>query len=306
MNYGHPGVPAHEHDELDSVESSVSSLQDDVRELESFRESTEMKLSELESDVEAAKSTADDAEGEVEHLKRRVAWLEKLVRAADLVRDADFDTFTAADRRLAEQRRLAREARSRLMPQHQRDYNQREVNQMAKARAENAGAVQECKQLLEQLTGMALGDPGRADLRTAYQKASATVDSTSRTIRESELSAKRAATALAEDDRTRKELQPTIVRGELAAQKLANKLRNLIDAALADSAALPPWFVEAMGPTAPEDGAEAWLTKGVSLLTYRLTYGVIDQLRPLGVPPAYAEDERRWGEYSKLKNEIKY
>jgi hypothetical protein len=99
-----------------------------------------------------------------------------------------------------------------------------------------------------------------------------------------------AADAAASEEAWRQE---AIVAGEKAREEIWDAARLRIDRALAEDTRLPVWFRVGLGEIICPDPAP-WLLAATGLVAYRLEYGVVDVVSPLGAAPSAASGSAAW------------
>jgi polyhydroxyalkanoate synthesis regulator phasin len=298
----------HSHSEFYRLSSDIDTLETKVRDLGEFKDGAESQLEELVDGVGTAKRETESLTEQVARLSERVNWLEGLVRHAELVEDADFDSFDAEERRLAAAALTGRAAQGRLLAEGVRAGKRALIAEVEQAERENRAAVTAGAAAAKRMGEAAPGTAEHNMAVSAFKAARKSLDDSGKRWTSKKDLAETYRAELEEDERNRRELASVIGKGQRAGTELATRLRTRIVEAVGRSALPPRWFVSVFGPTAPADKLERdrWLTAATEILVYRLTYKVTDPVRALGPEPAYGQDEYRWMRYNRLRNELRW
>ncbi|GAA3342748.1 hypothetical protein GCM10020358_38880 [Amorphoplanes nipponensis] len=106
---------------------------------------------------------------------------------------------------------------------------------------------------------------------------------------EAQLAAAREKRAQAEQELRHDAAQQQAFRahpGADAADRLAGRVRDRIDDAVAEYHLFPPWFVTVLGHRPAPTRAAQWREAAVQVVLYRITFEVTDRLLALGPPPS--------------------
>ncbi|EOD63256.1 hypothetical protein [Amycolatopsis vancoresmycina] len=245
---------------------------------------------------------------QLERLQQQVRVLERAVRVADGVPQADLDDVGTETRALAAEAARWDDLHKELVTKEQRARYAEEIAHLDAVR----GALSRCDaDLLEVVRVLASTDRGsraRGDAESSLRASS----TRRRTLLDEEIpaavsAADQARLALREADAVEARVVPQLERAERAWHDLQVRLRTRITDALGASALLPMWFGNALG-VAPPSGTsgDAWIRTAASVLAYRVTFGVTDQALPLGPPPAEEADptDRRWTWRARLESDL--
>ncbi len=298
----------HSHSEFYRLSSDIGTLETKVRDLDEFKDSAESQLEELVDGASTVKRETDSLTETVQRLVERVTWLEGVVRHADLVQDADFDSFDADERRLAAAALTGRAAQGRLLAEGVRASKKALIAEVEAAERENRAAVTAGAAAAKKMGEITPGTAEHDQAVSAFKAARKSLDQSGARWSSKKDLAETYRAELEEDDRNRRELASVISKGQRASTELATRLRTRIVDAVGQSALPPRWFVSALGPTAPADKSERnrWFAAATDVLVYRLTYKVTDPVRALGPEPAYGQDAYRWSRYNRLRDELRW
>jgi chromosome segregation ATPase len=308
VSYGYTSTARteeHSHSEFYRLSSDIDTLQTDVRNLDDFKDAAESQLEDLSSDVSTAKREVASLDEQVSRLIERVTWLEGVVLRAELVEAADFDSFDAAERRLAAAALTGRAAKGKLLSEGVRASKRALIVQVDQAQRDNAEAIKAGAAAAKRMGEVTPGSAEHDQAISAFKAARKQLDDSGQRWTRSKDLADTYRAELEEDDRNRLELASVIAKGERAGTELSTRLRTRIVDAVGQSAVLPPWFAAAFGPTAPSDDRARWFTMATEVLVYRLTYKVTDPARALGAEPSYGQDQYRWSRYNHLQMELR-
>lgn len=114
-------------------------------------------------------------------------------------------------------------------------------------------------------------------------------------INANEASARKAAERLeADEDAVQEEWRTeAVVAGEKARAEIRDAAARRISDALAQYARMPVWFHVGLGEI-PTPDPSFWLDAAITVLAYRLEYGVTDAVTPLGAPPSASSGCQNW------------
>ncbi|MFB7376539.1 hypothetical protein ACFC6U_01610 [Kitasatospora purpeofusca] len=287
-----------------SVESDLRSLREEFEEDSSRSsgrlDSLERDLRERKEEIEGLVERADDHDEDVVFLRRavddlgqRVAWLERRVRTAAGGSAVDLDATDHETDQLVKRIAAGRAAEAQLLPAADRARHVRSLtaHQEAAARLENARTA-----VLESASTLATAAHGSDAFKraaSAYRQAATNARTADNHVRSTQVAADAARSALNRDDSLDRTLAEAAAAGQAAHEHLVRIARDRISTALAGTDLLPVWFASALGPMPPREDTEAWLDTATRALTYRLAYGVRDEVLALGSIPAQATDRRR-------------
>jgi len=294
----------HGHAEFFDLEQADEELQRRVEELETDRDALRHELTNLGETIEEHEGTGDEHAELLEELTERVTWLEGVVANAGLVVVADFDTFTAEDRRLAKLARIGREAQLTLLSENLRTQHNGTIERAARRAAAYEVALATSTAAAIVLGETSPDDPHHTEVLAAYRAA--------RKAQPSALSdherqrAHQAASELAADDIARQELADVIEAGDAAAHDLLTRARTRVAEAIGHSEMMPPWFASSIGRTVSAQEPDRWIARAAEVLVYRLTYGLTgDQVRALGTKPNPQQDLARYTLYTRLARTVR-
>lgn len=282
-------------DRAEELERELRSLKDRfgyVDHLDSELERIRSAVSDADDKADAAQSSADGAVGDarsatrsLKQLTARVQAMEAHLADAGTLPRADFDTVPAVWRELGERTCRGRAARAELLTTNERidEHRRVQVHREAVERrtAQFAKVLDTAKRLAVTAYGSSEHVEAAADWHSLRAQARHYVQQAARSAGP----AKAAEEALAADEVERVRKASLLEEGEEAEQELRLLVRSRIADAIRDRALLPMWFVTVLGPVPPSHHTEDWLDTAVSVLTYRIVYGVTDQALALGGPP---------------------
>lgn len=258
-----------------------------VPELEStLRREIEVLGEELHDDVQ----TIEDA---LKTLTGRVAWIERQVRAAGDLTPVDLDTVDATVRRLAVKAERGQDSREALLDEPTQARHRARIDRYATLRSTIADTTAAALQQSRVLADTAIGTAEHRQAGARHHQYLNARDTARAQLAQADLDATASRAALDRDAEQRGVHGPQIMTGEAARATLHSKLRDRIATALADGALMPIWFTTTLGYGPPAERTEQWLSTATSVLAYRITCTVTDQVVALGAPPARGDDSRR-------------
>lgn len=295
----------------EELERSLRSLREDVELLETrfgHTDDLDYELRDIREDLEDSdrsiqdlKDQHDGMESElgatdraVGRLVRQVRLLEGRVQAADGVAEADFETFTAKQRELAQQMLRRYDLEADLFDATDRRRRQITINgyhQTQQSRRRNQD------QALETAAQLLALDPVSSQHENALRAFRKHVKEERRlagTLQQEALDAEEARSELAADDEERAQCSPAVHAGERAEQRLLTDLRSRIAEAVGARRLLPVWFSTVLGPAPPPVRTQEWLEAATQLLLYRLAYKVEDRVVSLGKEVDSRSHRGRW------------
>ncbi|MFF5881089.1 hypothetical protein ACIQ9M_34670 [Streptomyces californicus] len=281
----------------EDLDHELRSLRDDVSGLESTTEEVDGRVDDLDDRVESAERT-------VNRLTQHVRLLEGQIMATGNIPPADLDTFTKDQHALAATMAAGWDAADALLTPTLRAHHQGQVQRFRTAQAEHRATRQEAVALVATLLGTA---PTTQAHKKTGTRLRSVIDreSTERQALARQAAGARAATAaLAADRAATADKQPAIAAGQRAEQRLTLALRSKLADAISNRLLLPAWFATVLGPAPPARNTDRWLECATRVLTYRLTYRVIDQVLALGTRPD-PEDEHRHGWWEELRTALR-
>ncbi len=277
---------------LESLKTSFGYIEDLGHELRSIRSAVsdaDDKADEVRSNLEDLNTDARghiaDTDRALKKLTARIQLMEANLAAADKMTRADFDSFPASWRALGVLAGKARAARTMLLTHFERDSNSSSIRSHQEAVEQRDEQYAAVLTAAETLASTAFGAPQHAQASQAFTTARRQADQYARTASHRAPYARRARAALARDRETRVRDAELLTEGVEAQKQLHQKLRNRISEAIRDRSLLPMWFVTVLGPVAPTRKTEDWLEAATSLLAYRITYNITDQVLALGGEP---------------------
>ncbi|SDG20035.1 hypothetical protein SAMN05216553_106142 [Lentzea fradiae] len=124
-------------------------------------------------------------------------------------------------------------------------------------------------------------------------------------IHANEASARRAAERLAADEDATAEQWRTeaVLAGEKARGEIRDAAARRISGALAQYARMPVWFRVGLGEI-PTPDPSFWLESAIAVLAYRLEYGVVDAVSPLGPAPSASSGLQNWVRRTNVHTDI--
>jgi hypothetical protein len=302
VSYGYNGehgstsvMRAHSHDEIESLESDVSDLQRTVEELTEFRDEVQRTLGdfqELTDDVSEHGDAVTTISDQLKAIAARLAWLEGVVRAANLVPGETF-AFDAEERALAATASQGRAARRSLLGEGAREAMRSLVTMVERASERNAEAVRSAAAAAASLAQTPRESAEHAAAAARYREARGIIEVSGQTVRNNADRAAQNQADLAADSAARTKAAPVIARGETAATALSTRLRTRLVDALGAHAMLPAWFSAVLGPQAPDGAPAVWFDAATALLVFRCTFGVTDPAEALGPHSLDDPEDRR-------------
>jgi hypothetical protein len=245
---------------------------------------------------------------QLERLQQQVQALERAVRVADGVPQADLDDVGAETRALAAEAARWDDLHKELVTKEQRARYAEQIAHLDSVR----GALLRCDADLLEVIGVLASTDRASRARGDAESRLRALTTRRRTLLDEEIpaavdAAEQARLALCEADAVEARVVPQLERAERAWHDLQVRLRTRITDALGSNALLPAWFGHALG-VAPPSGTsgDAWIRTAASVLAYRVTFGVTDPALPLGPPALEGVDttERRWTWRARLESDL--
>jgi hypothetical protein len=245
---------------------------------------------------------------QLERLRQQVRVLERAVRVADGVPQADLDDVGAETRALAAEAARWDDLHKELVTKEQRARYAEEIAHLDAVR----GALSRCDADLMDVIGVLASTDRASRARGDAESRLRALATRRRTLLDEEIpaasaAAEKARLALREADAVEARVVPQLERSERAWHDLQVRLRTRITDALGSNVLLPTWFGNALG-VAPPSGTtgDAWIRTAASVLAYRVTFGVTDPALPLGPPAPDDADttERRWTWRARLESDL--
>ncbi|WP_103338370.1 hypothetical protein [Amycolatopsis sp. CA-126428] len=245
---------------------------------------------------------------QLERLRQQVRVLERAVRVADGVPQADLDDVGAETRALAAEAARWDDLHKELVTKEQRARYAEEIAHLDAVR----GALSRCDADLLDVIGVLASTNRASRARGDAESRLRALATRRRTLLDEEIpaasaAAEKARLALREADAVEARVVPQLERAERAWHDLQVRLRTRITDALGSNVLLPTWFGNALG-VAPPSGTtgDAWIRTAASVLAYRVTFGVTEPALPLGPPAPEAADttERRWTWRARLESDL--
>ncbi len=245
---------------------------------------------------------------QLERLQQQVRVLERAVRVADGVPQADLDDVGAETRALAAEAARWDDLHKELVTKAQRARYAEEIAHLDAVR----GALSRCDADLLDVIGVLASTDRASRARGDAESRLRALATRRRTLLDEEIPAATAAAekgrlALREADAVEARVVPQLERAERAWHDLQVRLRTRITDALGSNVLLPTWFGNALG-VAPPSGTsgDAWIRTAASVLAYRVTFGVTEPALPLGPPAPEEADttERRWTWRARLESDL--
>ncbi|WUW19290.1 hypothetical protein OG521_00220 [Streptomyces sp. NBC_01463] len=280
----------------EDLDHDLRTIRDNVSSCESAAEEVDGRVDDLEGRVEAAERT-------VKRLTQHVRLLEGQIIATGKIPHADLDTFTTDQHALARTMRTGQEAADDLLHDDLRYQYQAQIRRFNETRSAHEDAREEVVALTGALLSHRHGTPARTQTATKLRTAIANEATRRRNFRQQSGQARRATAALAADRTAAADKQPAIAAGERAEQRLTLALCSKLADALSNRRILPSWFATVLGPAPPARATDSWLECATSVLLYRLTYRVDDQVLALGPRPDPA-DEHRFQWWERLRKDL--
>ncbi|MFE2584568.1 hypothetical protein [Streptomyces sp. NPDC059378] len=267
---------------IEDLEYELRSIRDAARDADDKADEVSSNLEDLDND---ARGHIADTDRTLKKLTARIQLMEANLAAADKMPHADFDSFPASWYALGARAGKARAARTLLLTAFERESYSSSIRSHRDAvgqRNEQYAAVLTAAKTLATTT---FGTPQHEQAGQAYTTARRQADQYARTTRQGAAKVRRAQSALTQDRETRVRDAELLAEGVEAQKELNGKLRQRISEAIRDRSLLPIWFVTVLGPAAPARNTEDWLEAATSLLAYRITYNITDQVLALGEEP---------------------
>jgi hypothetical protein len=287
--------------DLDDLESKVDNLQRDVDRrvdaVESQNTILQGSVDELSSDLGRQTRATAGLRREVELLQRRMhrqtAWLQ---RAAVVQPDAvatDLDAVDDEIKQWAEALRKGNAISAQLLSEASRSGHEATLARydvwLQKSKDLDAAQIAGARAL-----AAAPDVPADTDW-ASFNSRKANAD-THRTVgRYARQQAEEAKASLDADDAQRTGFQPQIDAHIAAQRALHNTVVGRLDPILRKRLVGPLWFTLALGDSPDGEELRAWLDAAVSLVRYRIIYGVTDPIDALGKPkyPSKVQEQRR-------------
>jgi hypothetical protein len=293
--------------DLEALEARVRELEESLgRRIDSVESDQSQLLSSVDELSEDVRRRAVDAESlrtEVEQLKRRVqrqtGWLQQVAT----VRTGAVAELDETDKSIGEWAAALRRGNAvvaQLLSDTTRGHHQSTLGRyrswLNKSRdLDNA--------FLASVDAAAAADDVPADADwSAYEAGKTSTDQHRETGRYLQQQAEAARTAIDNDDALRTSYKQVLEAHKVAADKLTDIIGERLVAMLKKGQTPPLWFVLALGSEPPEARRERndpevadWVATAISLVRYRIIYGVTDPVEPLGRPiyPSAAQEQRR-------------
>ncbi len=280
----------------EDLDYELRSIRDDVSACETAAQEADRRVDELDDRI-------DTAERAVDRLTQHVRLLEGQIMVTGKIPLADLDTFTTDQHALARTVRMGREASGTLLSTDARYLHQARVRRFDETRDAHQAARQKVVALAGALLSHRYGTQAHAQAAATLRAAIADEATRHQNLAQQIGEARRAAAALAADRTTTADKQPAIAAGERAEQRLTLALRSKLADAISNRLLLPSWFATVLGPAPPARATERWVECAVSVLLYRLTYQVEDQVLALG-PRPYPADGHRHQWWERLRKEL--
>ncbi|MEU4523264.1 hypothetical protein AB0F52_31715 [Amycolatopsis sp. NPDC024027] len=245
---------------------------------------------------------------QLERLQQQVRVLERAVRVADGVPQADLDDVGTETRALAAEAARWDDLHKELVTKEQRARYAEEIAHLDAVR----GALSRCDADLLDVIGVLASTDRASRARGDAESRLRALATRRRTLLDEEIpaasaAAEKARLALREADAVEARVVPQLERAERAWHDLQVRLRTRITDALGSNVLLPTWFGNALG-VAPPSGTtgDAWIRTAASVLAYRVTFGVTEPALPLGPPAPDDADttERRWTWRARLESDL--
>lgn len=280
-------------DGLTRLTRDVGELRHDLDVLSANQQSLDRHLTTLQEDITEhlrrlqrnLSEQIDEAREIVALMRLRLDWVERAVRYAGDLEPVDLDRADPALQHLVVRAERGVQAREALLSDAQRAAHRGVVDTFADLRARYAqqidAAVRHSRDLAETPYGSAEHDEATATYRSLLDE----IATAARELTNLRPQAEDCRRRLAADDELRPLHEPQVTTGDVARSTLNRRLRDRITAAVSGGALLPVWFTTVLGYGPPPSNTGRWLDTAASVLAYRLTYAVTDEVVALGDPP---------------------
>lgn len=275
-------------EDFDDVSRALYEIKNDLEELTNDQRRSHSEHQELLEDVQEEKSRLERSvstlEDKLRELSQQVTVLERRALHSSTER-AELDTCTTTEQAYARRAlRLFDLARMRLSKaeRDRKDSSLRHVQGMAAQLATAEDQLVAAAKTLVELEDRDPREPAHQQAAQAYQKAKQTRE---RFQSGPEDWSQRIATLqseLDEDDRVRAKHDDELRACRADYLKLRRGLHTKLQRAVDSGAVLPVWFTTVLGPAPPAHATEQWVKTALDVLTYRVVYGVTDQIVALG------------------------
>lgn len=232
-------------------------------------------------------------------LDQRLRLIERRVRTSAGTKTADLDSWPASCRDLLHAIRTGDDRRPQLLHEYQR--NAREFRIKEPVRLEEL-RQKHFKAGAAAAHGMARAHDEEAwrQSRTAWNAAVTALQELAPKLDEAGENAVRERKELEEAISAHNAAVPVVLEGERCRTALEVKVRTRLGEALRDDLLLPGWFERVLGPTAPSEDTELWLTTAVNVIIYRLQYKITDPVVALGPRPGGSGHQQT--QFDRLRN----
>jgi chromosome segregation ATPase len=290
--------------ELDRLLQDVNQLGNlryDISQLENQLTSMRWQIGQLEDGLEEARGDfakqASEISSTLHHLTNRIRGLERRIRSASAGAITDLDAADPEIQQWAAEADRGRQAKATFLTDEERQARQTTIQHYEQARQQRAAHLQEALAAISKLSSAVIGDQSFVIARTTYTAAVPKLRNAAEMIRRLNGPARDARKELDSDNDRRKTANPTIVAADEAWSNLRARLDRRISEALDRGDVMPYWFDTVLNLAPPAQKADEWLDRAVEVLAYRITYGITDPARPLGLPPPEDAPSHRvdWG-----------
>jgi hypothetical protein len=309
----HPDAADPTRRDLDELFAAVDGLRSAVEEADDRDRGLRQDVADLtdrldRGDAHHQQDRIDLLGRRLERLQQQVQALERAVRVADGVPQADLDDVGAETRALAAEAARWDDLHKELVTKEQRARHEQEIARLDSVRSALAQCDLDLLEVMRVLASTERSSRARGDSESRLRALS----TRRRTLLDEEIPAASAAAeqarlALREADAVEARIVPQLERAERAWHDLQVRLRTRITDVLGSNALLPPWFGHALG-VAPPSGTsgDTWIRTAASVLAYRVTFGIVDPALPLGPPAGEGTDttERRWTWRARLESDL--
>lgn len=297
--------------EFEQVKDHRHVLTKKVADLKAAGEKLDKELAGAKKDFDArlasTKKQLEDAQGLIQLLSRRVGatreTLDQVLRQFRAIvspdMKADINGWSADHAELGQRAASGRTAKSRLDAMDDQGLdapiaNYRRIEQEHLTRQSRAI---DAARSMTSLPPNAASRKWRTHMR-AWRRNRDDAVRLAKELRELEPRKRAAEENLEEFSARKSELAGAVADGHKAETELRGEIHGYLDEIYATDRIPPCWFGVAMGFAVSPTRTEQWLLTAVEVVLYRVVYGVVDNVNPLGVRPT---DDERGAEHDQLK-----
>jgi hypothetical protein len=281
-------------DEVEETQSRHRSLDAQVEGIDDRVGALERAQQELEETQEGLHESMDSAAAAVRSLAATVGWVERRLHAERDIATSDVDTVDDVLRLLATRARQGQQSAAVLLDGPARAMHQRRIDELTRLEQQIHETVAAALQYSAALATTEPGSAGHVQAATQYRGLARMLAGYQGQLPAARKAAETARQALKIDDEHRQVHGPQVMTGESAHAQLMTRVRDRLDAAVADGALLPAWLTLVLGHQPVGEDVAEWMDTATSLLAYRITYEVVDPVVALGEPAHDDPRREKW------------